>query len=234
MSIADWPDLPRSPRTLRGDFLGGLPLPGLPQPELLFLPSCLPDDLADQWMQWLLQSVPWETRTIRFGGLPVAVPRLVAWYGEEAYRYGGFTHPVCPLPPALAALRDHVQQQVVQHLPHSPGFNSVLLNQYRSGADSMSFHADNEVQLGPAPVIASLSLGAARTFRLRQSAAPAGGRRLHLHGRLTHGSLLVMHGRCQQDWQHAIPKEPCTGVRINLTFRLTAPLQPGPLRRRPS
>ncbi len=224
------PELPQSPRPERGDFLAHL-LP-VDAPELVFIPGFLPQPFADQWLDWLLDGVAWETRSISFGGRPIPVPRLVAWYGEEAYRYGGFTHPVCPLPPPLARLRDQVAQVVQQHLPAAPGFNSVLLNQYRDGQDSMSFHADNEVQLGPAPVIASLSLGATRTFQFRSTAAAANGRRQRLAGLLTHGSLLVMHGHSQLDWQHAIPKEPCTGMRINLTFRLTAPLQPGPLRRK--
>jgi alkylated DNA repair dioxygenase AlkB len=117
---------------------------------------------------------------------------------------------------------------VAGHIPDAPRFNSVLLNLYRDGRDSMSFHSDNEAQLGPEPVIASLSLGATRTFQMRKRSP-----RQRLAGRLGHGSLLVMYGSSQAEWEHAIPKEPCSGPRINLTFRHTAPLdrrRPAPLR----
>jgi alkylated DNA repair dioxygenase AlkB len=196
---------------------------------VLWFPDFLRPEHADALLATLASEIDWEQRSVNFGGRQVPVPRLVAWYGEEPYRYGGFTHPAASLPLLLAGLADEIGAEVTRHLPAAPRFNSVLLNCYRNGQDSMSFHADDEVQLGPEPVIASLSLGATRTLQFRAR---------HLKqrhaGKLRHGSLLVMHGRCQQDWQHGIPKEPCTGPRINLTFRHTAPLRPGPLRPRSS
>ena len=164
----------------------------------------------------------WEERSVNFGGRRVAVPRLLAWYGEVAYRYGGFTHPAAPLPGWLHELGVLVWTEVAGYIPNVPRFNSVLLNLYSDGRDSMSFHSDNEAQLGPEPVIASLSLGATRTFQMRRRSP-----RQRLAGRLNHGSLLVMHGSSQAEWDHAIPKEPCDGPRINLTFRHTAPLERG-------
>jgi len=191
-------------------------------PELLWFPGFLPAAAADALLRRLQAEIAWEARHVNFGGRRVAVPRLVAWFGAEAYRYGGFTHAAAPLPPALAPLLAALDEAVGQHLGAVPGFNSVLLNYYRDGRDSMSFHSDNEAQLGSEPVIASLSLGAQRTFQFRRIGG--GGR---CSGHLTHGSLLVMHGRSQADWQHAIPKEPADGPRINLTFRHTGPLLPG-------
>ena len=181
--------------------------------------------MADALLATCADSLAWEARHVNFGGRRVAVPRLVAWYGEEAYRYGGFTHAPAPFPGFLHTLLDQLSALARFHLGEVPRFNSVLVNYYRHGQDSMSFHSDNETQLGPEPVIASLSLGAARTFQFRRRAA-----RLRMAGRLTHGSLLIMHGRCQSEWEHAIPKEACDGPRINLTFRHTAPLGAGPLR----
>ena len=198
-------------------------------PTLLWFPDFLPVAAADRLMSRLRDEIPWESREVNFGGRRVPVPRLVAWFGQEAYRYGGFTHAPAAFPPVLADLLPLLEQAVSTHLGPQPRFNSVLLNYYRDGRDSMSFHSDNEVQLGTEPVIASLSLGAARTFQFRRIGA-----RGRLSGRLTHGSLLVMHGRSQAEWQHAIPKEPAPGPRINLTFRHTAPLQPGRLRLPPA
>ena len=194
-------------------------------PPLLWYPEFLGAEAADALFLALREGMPWEQREVNFGGRRVPVPRLVAWFGAEPYRYGGFTHPAAPLPPTLAALLPPMETLISSALARPVQFNSVLLNYYRDGRDSMAFHSDNEVQLGPEPVIASLSLGAARTFQFRSLAA-----RRRLAGRLTHGGLLVMHGRSQADWQHAIPKEACTGARINLTFRDTAALAGGPLR----
>lgn len=192
---------------------------------LLWFPDFLDAGEADRLFEQLRDGIAWEQRCVNFAGRRVPVPRLVAWYGAHPYRYGGFTHAARPLPPLLAGLLPALQQAIQPHLGAVPPFNSVLLNYYRDGQDSMSFHSDNEVQLGTEPVIASLSLGARRTFQFR---ALRGGRRLS--GSLRHGGLLVMHGRSQADWQHAVPKEACSGARINLTFRHTGPLRPGPLR----
>jgi alkylated DNA repair dioxygenase AlkB len=93
------------------------------------------------------------------------------------------------------------------------GYNAVLCNLYRNGNDSVGLHADAEPEMGP--VIASISLGAERLFRLKgQNGAVA------FAERLPHGSLFIMAGQTQKNFKHEVPKEP--GVlrpRINLTFR---------------
>lgn len=95
-------------------------------------------------------------------------------------------------------------------------FNSVLANLYRDGNDRMGWHSDDERELGTAPVIASVSLGAARSFRFR---AKAGGDALAIE--LAHGSLLRMAGDTQRLYKHELPvRKRVEGPRINLTFRL--------------
>ena len=104
--------------------------------------------------------------------------------------------------------------------------NSVLLNLYRDGQDSMSWHSDDEPELGPAPVIASLSLGATRHFRLRRRGQTRTTLSLDLEG----GSLLLMEAPLQQHWQHCIPKtRRQTGPRINLTWRQILPHSSSPV-----
>ena len=94
-------------------------------------------------------------------------------------------------------------------------FNSVLLNRYRNGNDSISWHTDAERELGIRPIIASVSFGATRTFQLRHINTKE-----KLEIELTHGSLLIMQGELQHFWQHQIPKtKKVLGERINLTFR---------------
>ena len=107
-------------------------------------------------------------------------------------------------------------QQLVEEVSET-AYNSVLLNYYRVGSDSMGLHADDEPELGPRPCIASLSLGETREIYFR-----------HKHRRdlgtfklaLPSASLLVMRGDTQANWKHGIRKlsQRC-GPRLNLTFR---------------
>ncbi len=111
-----------------------------------------------------------------------------------------------------------LQQEIRQAVEAASGrrFNSVLLNYYRDGRDSMGMHSDNEPELGPEPAIASVSFGAERTFVLIHKAS---GERLKLV--LTDGSLLLMAGKLQQHWAHGINKTARpVGSRVNLTFRM--------------
>jgi alkylated DNA repair dioxygenase AlkB len=93
------------------------------------------------------------------------------------------------------------------------GYNAVLRNLYRNGRDSVGLHADAEPEMGP--VIASVSLGAERLFRLKgQDGAIA------FAQRLPHGSLLIMAGKTQINFKREVPKEPdISEPRTNLTFR---------------
>ncbi len=162
----------------------------------------------------LMADLDWQQRSIRIVGREVLQPRLTAWYGDAAYTYSGVTLEPLPWTPLLAELRDRVI--AVAGEP----FNSVLCNLYRTGADSMGFHADDEKELGPQPVIASLSLGAARRFVLHHKKKRAPPVSLELRD----GSLLVMGGTTQACWRHALPKDPAVSApRINLTFRRVFP-----------
>jgi alkylated DNA repair dioxygenase AlkB len=175
----------------------------------------LPAAAADALLARLLSETPWRQDAIRLMGRVVALPRLTAWYGDAgaAYRYSGLTLAPLPFTPALADLRLAVEHAV------GARFNSVLLNFYRNGADSVSWHSDDEAELGPDPVIASISLGAVRRFDLRRKD------RYDTRAAfdLGHGSLLVMGRGCQTGWHHRIAKaRRITVPRINLTFRLIA------------
>ena len=196
------------------------PLP-LPQAELLFDPAFLTAAEAAALLAHLTADVAWEQRAIRLYGKELPQPRLTAWYGDPAahYTYSGLAWEPRPWTPALLALRGRVAAAT------GASFNSVLLNRYRDGRDSMGWHADDEPELGPAPAIASLSLGATRRFRLRPRAGLA---HPPLALDLPGGSLLLMRGPTQQHWQHALPKTARpVGPRLNLTFRWVGPAAPG-------
>lgn len=179
----------------------------LPQGRLLWWPDVfLP--AADVWLEQLQAEIPWQQHRLHLFGREHDEPRLSCWMGEAAYRYSGKSRQPAPWHPLVNEIRKQVQAICAQP------FNGVLLNLYRHGQDSMGWHADNEPELGPNPVIASVSLGATRRFQLRHK---NGERRQLL---LNHGSLLVMAGEMQYHWQHALPRTAAVdAARINLTFR---------------
>jgi alkylated DNA repair dioxygenase AlkB len=179
---------------------------------LSYTPGWLTTPEADNLLQLLHQSLQWQQQPIRMFGKMVMQPRLTAWYGDKgaAYTYSGLRHDPLPFTPALEQLRTRLQTET----GHT--FNSVLCNLYRTGADSMGWHSDNEPELGPDPVIASISLGQRRRFLLRHKQNQQIKHTLPLE----HGSLLLMHGPTQVNWQHSLPKSnTAKGQRINLTFR---------------
>lgn len=161
----------------------------------------------------LIVSIPWRAENITLWGKTFPQPRLVAWMGDQGmtYTYSGIRLSPYPWTPNLKEIKDKIETMV------NTEFNSVLLNYYRDHRDSMGFHSDDERELGPQPVIASLSLGERRTLVFKhktdKSLKPA---RLPLAS----GSLLVMKGDTQKNWTHGIEKEKgACGPRINLTFR---------------
>ena len=187
------------------------PLP-LEDADVALAPQWLAPAAADALLDALREQVPWEVHHIRLFGREHASPRLSCWIGDPSarYRYSGTLFEPRPWPEALRPLREALSRQLGEP------FNSVLANRYRDGRDAMGWHSDNEPELGPAPVIASLSLGATRRFTLRHRTRPE----LRLALDLPHGSLLVMRGDTQRNYKHALPRTTkASGERINLTFR---------------
>lgn len=155
--------------------------------------------------------IEWSQHSIQMFGRKVPAPRLTALLGETglSYRYSGTRHRAQAWPATARPLL----HQVSAHC--GVPFNSALANFYRDGSDSVGWHSDDERDLGAAPVIASLSLGASRRFSVKPR---SGGRSVSFD--LPSGSLLVMADGFQRRFQHAVPKtKVAVGSRINLTFR---------------
>ncbi len=166
---------------------------------------------ADLLFDRLKTDLAWQEEAVFIYGRWVKVPRLMCWYGDSDawYRYSGVNHQPRPWIPALQAIREKVERQC------QCDFNCVLANLYRDGKDSMGCHADDEKELGQNPVIASLSLGDERLFKLHHKK-----RKETVDVILGHGDLLVMAGALQHQWMHALPKtKKLKAPRINLTFR---------------
>jgi len=177
--------------------------------ELTMLPQlALPAGNAEVMAQ-LIAETPWRSETVTVYGKQHLQPRLTAAYGDTPYTYSGLTIAPLPWTPLLLSMKAAVERA------SGYTFNSVLINYYRDERDSMGMHSDDEPALGRNPVVASVSLGATRTFILRHKAS-----RQSVRLDLTDGCLLVMAGALQHHWQHGINKlNKTTGARVNLTFR---------------
>lgn len=175
-----------------------------------FLRAADAADLADA----LTSALAWQRLTSKMFGKEYAVPRDTVWVGPIAYRYSGLRHEAAGWPEALVPLRGALEDAV-----EGAAFETVLANRYRDGRDKVGWHADDECIFGTAPVIASISLGASRTFKLRHNST-----RKVLQVELGAGSLLLMCGATQAEYQHCVPEQKSiAGQRINLTFRTLGP-----------
>ncbi len=175
--------------------------------RLLYDPEfCTPDE-ADALFAWLRTEIAWKQEAVR--GNPL--PRLNAWFADNGleYRYSGLSHRGAGWLPELEEIKSAVEAAA------GTSFNSLLLNFYRDGKDSIGFHTDAEPELGDNPAVATVSFGSVREFVLKHKKAKE-----TLSYRLGHGSLLVMGGTSQHRWLHALPKtDDAVGERISLTFR---------------
>ena len=192
----------------------------LPDSDLKYFPNLFPESHANLLLDALIKNVEWVQNTIRFYGKESPVPRLEAWYGDagKSYAYSGIRMDPKPWIKELLEIK-HAIEPIAQ-----TQFNSVLINYYRDGKDRVAWHSDDEKELGPNPVIGSVSLGAERKFKLRHKDHKQNGN--YAEVMLAHGSLLIMKGETQRFWKHEIPRTARPiGKRINLTFRVIDPIE---------
>ncbi|MUP46362.1 alpha-ketoglutarate-dependent dioxygenase AlkB [Gramella sp. BOM4] len=180
--------------------------------NLVYFPDFISEAEADKLLEYLLENLSWRQDKIKMFGKEVMQPRLTAFHGAKGlnYTYSGLKlHPE-PFPEPMMDLKEKCEDAAKTE------FNVCLANLYRDGKDSMGWHADDEKELGNNPIIASVSLGAERDFKLKHKKGLTAGHKI----RLQHGSLLIMQGTTQEFWKHSLPKTAKTvNPRINLTFR---------------
>lgn len=185
----------------------------LPDAELLYWPNFFCTSQAQYWYEKLINSIQWQEKVVHMYGRDVLVPRLSAWYADlgKDYTYSEALHIPLEWTEELSTIKNDVQNRT------NAQFNSVLCNLYRDGKDSVAWHSDDEPELGIEPVIASVSFGETRAFKMRHKKDTQQNFSLELSS----GSCLIMRGATQACWEHQIAKT--TRVltpRINLTFRL--------------
>lgn len=181
--------------------------------DIVYYANLLTSAEATRLYESLLENISWRQDDITIYGKTYAQPRLTALYGEQGanYSYSGIKMYPLPFTSELKRIKNKIEMTT------GASFNVVLINLYRDGRDSNGWHSDDEKELGKNPFIASISLGAKRTFHLRHKSIK------HLKHKidLEHGSLLTMAGTTQHFWQHQLPKSTKISTsRINLTFRL--------------
>lgn len=186
---------------------------GLPKELLDYFPKLVAPFEGQQLLEHFIAHTPWKQSTRIMYTKEILTPRLTAWYGDpEAYDYQslGNSKPYTWTPELL-----HIKA-LLEPLA-GVAFNSVLLNYYRNGNDSVAWHSDKEDILGRNPVIASVSFGQVRSFDIRNKLD----HKEHYSVKLEHGSFLLMKAGLQEHWEHRIAKSiRPMGPRVNLTFRV--------------
>jgi alkylated DNA repair dioxygenase AlkB len=165
-----------------------------------YLPDAIPAATANAWLAQIMSSIEWGTHRRQMYDREVDVPRLMAHFSLDT----------ADLPAPLAEAAVHVRA-----IANAP-FNSVGLNLYRHGEDSVAPHNDKTQNLVPLAPIAILSLGATRRMAIRAKSGKGRTLNLDLHA----GSVLIMSHASQFTHNHGIPK--AAGVnepRVSLAFR---------------
>jgi alkylated DNA repair dioxygenase AlkB len=186
---------------------------GLPVEMLEYTPGLFSRAESDRYLNMFIAGTPWEQKLVKMWDKELLTPRLTAWYGDPGTDYSFTGTKLNPMPwtPELLEIKARVEPLA------GIRFNSVLLNYYRDGNDSVAWHSDKENILGKRPVIASVSFGQVRSFDIRN-------KQCHdekYSVKLEHGSFLLMKAGLQEAFEHRIakstkPMEP----RVNLTFRV--------------
>ena len=177
----------------------------LPPEMLEYRPALFNKEESDYLLTKFISDAPWQQRTQTMWDKQVLTPRLTAWYGER------LEEETISWTPELLMIKEKVESLC------GVTFNSVLLNYYRDGNDSVAWHSDKESKLGKRPVIASVTFGQVRSFNIRRKTD----HKEIYSVRLEHGSFLMMKAGLQEEFEHRVaksnrPMKP----RINLTFRI--------------
>src|SRR5580698_4470575 len=186
---------------------------GLPKGMLEYTPGLFSVVESNAYLEKFIDTVPWEQKTVKMWDKHMLTPRLTAWYGDPQtnYAFTGLKLDPMPWTPELLEIKARVEPLA------GVTFNSVLLNYYRDGNDSVAWHSDKENVLGKRPVIASVTFGQVRSFDIRRKTK----HKETYSVRLEHGSFLLMKAGLQEAFEHRIAKSSRPmKPRINLTFRV--------------
>ncbi len=181
--------------------------------EIEIYKSFFNDEHSDMLFNILKSETRWVQNDIVIFGKKYKIPRLNDWYGSVDMNYSNINFEAKPLTKTLDQIRKKIEKET------SSNYNSVLMNLYRNGNDSMGWHSDDENIYNPIAPIASLSLGGSRWMKFKKKTKKGLGKKT-LKLRLDTGDLIIMKYPTQEMLKHAIPKSSMNiDERINLTFR---------------
>ena len=181
--------------------------------EIEIYKSFFNEEHSDMLFNILKSETRWVQNDIVIFGKKYKIPRLNDWYGSVDMNYSNINFEAKPLTKTLDQIRKKIEKET------SSNYNSVLMNLYRNGNDSMGWHSDDENIYNPIAPIASLSLGGSRLMKFKKKIKKGLGKKT-LKLRLDTGDLIIMKYPTQEMLKHAIPKSPMNiDERINLTFR---------------
>ena len=167
---------------------------------------------AQYYLDKLLNTTEWKNDEAIIFGRHIITKRKVAWYADTNYEYTYSNRTKL----ALRWTKELLELKKLVDEIAGATFNSCLLNLYHNGDEGMAWHSDDEKTLEKDSPIASLSFGAERKFMLKHKKA-----KNTLSLILEAGSLLIMKGTTQTNWQHSLPKsKKIKEPRVNLTFRI--------------
>lgn len=181
----------------------------LPDCDLMLIDTFFTKKESDYYYETLLHTTNWREYEMELFEKKVTAPRMISWFEDKENSDANSTKP--ELTQDLLTIRSRVEQEIQLK------FNAVLLNLYRNGKDSVAWHSDHTDKSGSNPIIASVSFGETRMFRMRHKFRKD---LKQVEIPLHHGSFLLMAGTTNSFWQHQVPKTTKDILpRINLTFR---------------
>jgi len=181
----------------------------LPDADVMLIDTFFTKEESDYYYTTLLEQTRWHTYEMPMYEKVVAAPRLVSWFEDSVQKKD--KAPTISLTPDLCAIRQRVETET------QIKFNAVLLNLYRDGNDGVSWHSDKTATVNKNMIIASVTFGETRMFRLRHKFRKE---LQQVEIPLYHGSFLLMAGTTNSFWEHQVPKTARKVLpRINLTFR---------------
>lgn len=186
---------------------------GFPKGLIEYLPAIFDPHESKYFLNKCIKETQWKQPVVRMYDKEIITPRLNAWFGDV----GPGSHLTRKIPDALPWTSELLMiKDKVERLAGIP-FNSVLLNYYRDGNDSVAWHSDQESAPGRKTIVASVSFGQVRSFDIRYKEDHS--RKYSI--KLEDGSFLLMKAGLQECWEHRIAKSTkIMKARINLTFRV--------------
>ncbi|KAG1662298.1 Alpha-ketoglutarate-dependent dioxygenase alkB 3 [Nymphon striatum] len=205
--------------------------------NIVFHPDFIQDkEMQDNLFKSLNESICWEDREVIIKGNTYPQPRLVAWFGPLPYEYSGlkFKPSQGNWPSCVQYIHDCIKEEtgfefnsvLINLYRQTSGYLACGTDNRQTtkttfceergnrskedGKDSMGWHSDNELSMGVHPIIASVSFGDMRRFEMRRRNVKLDSNnegKAEVTVPLKSGSLLIMDGETQRDWEHRIPKE---------------------------